>query len=224
MINQLTLSPLTVLVSTSREDSINYLYISADLSRPETVALAAADAFYADIRSNLEVGECDPGFAADAWRNNDCEIVGIIAGHPAMVTSGCDTVASLCRYLRFRTDRTEKPPRVEEPRSVAAVHAFAHAYGGTADETLISVFVGTDIYEPDYDTFLSVVAASHDTEAVIAAVKEDYEAARGAGHWNEDGAFIVGAGEGSFRGAWNPDGLEVADLAAVCAGVLGGAK
>lgn len=223
MINHLTLSPLTVLVRTNREDSVNYLRINADLSRPETVATAAADAFYQDIRDNLDLSECDPGSAGDAWRENDCEIVGIAEGHFNITTSGCDTVSSLCSYLQFAID-AEKPPRVEEPRSVAAVHAFAHAYGGTAEETLISVFVGNDDSEPDYDTFLSVVAASHDTEAVIAAVKADYEASRGAGHWNEDGAFIVGAGEGSFRGAWNPDGLAVADIAAVCAGVLGGAK
>lgn len=223
MINHLTLSPLTVLVRTNREDSVNYLRINADLSRPETVATAAADAFYQDIRDNLDLSECDPGSAGDAWRENDCGIVGIAEGHFNITTSGCDTVSSLCSYLQFAID-AEKPPRVEEPRSVAAVHAFAHAYGGTAEETLISVFVGNDDSEPDYDTFLSVVAASHDTEAVIAAVKADYEASRGAGHWNEDGAFIVGAGEGSFRGAWNPDGLAVADIAAVCAGVLGGAK
>lgn len=223
MINQYLLSPLTVLVRTNREDSVNYLRINADLSRPETVAAAAADVFYSELLQGLYEIECDPGSVGDAWRENDCEIVGIAEGHFNITTSGCDTVSSLCSYLQFAID-AEKPPRVEEPRSVAAVQAFAHAYGGTAEETMVSVFVGTDIYEPDYDTFLSVVAASHDTEAVIAAVKADYEASRGAGHWNEDGAFIVGAGEGSFRGAWNPDGLDVADLAAVCASLLGGAK
>ncbi|BCG45167.1 hypothetical protein JT350_gp04 [Salmonella phage SAP012] len=116
MINHLTLSPLTVLVRTNREDSVNYLRINADLSRPETVATAAADAFYQDIRDNLDLGECDPGSAGDAWRENGCEIVGIAEGHFNIATSGCDTVSSLCGYLRYAIDS-------EKPRSVAAVCA-----------------------------------------------------------------------------------------------------
>lgn len=223
MINHLPLQPLTVLIRTNWEDSVNYLRINADLSRPDMVADAAADVFYSELLQGLFEIECDPSSAADAWRENGCEIVGIAEGHFNIATSGCDTVSSLCCYLRHAID-SEKPPRVEEPRSVAAVHAFAHAYGGTAEETMVSVFVGEPDSEPDYDTFLSIVNASHDTDAVIAAVKADYEKSVGAGSWDERGCFIVGAGEGAFRGAWNPAGLEVADLAAVCASLLGGAK
>lgn len=234
MINQYVYSNLTVLIRSNREESINYLRINALIDDPSSVAFAAVDAFYCDVRGVASVPSLDERKAAGAlWNENECEIIGLIHGHPTITTSGCDTVASLCNYLKFGISSDEAPRKTAVPaapygndRSQAAVKVFAHRYGAEPEDTqqLISVFVGNDDSEPDYDTFLSVVAASHDTEAVIAAVKADYEASRGAGHWNEDGAFIVGAGEGSFRGAWNPDGLAVADLAAVCAGVLGGAK
>ncbi|WHM53168.1 hypothetical protein XAP3_0071 [Xanthomonas phage XAP3] len=236
MINHFILSPLTVLVRTNREDSVNYLRINADLSRPETVAMAAANAFYLDIRDNLDIGECDPGSAGDAWRENDCEIVGIAEGHFNIATSGCDTVASLCSYLQFAID-AEKPPRVVavpaalgapygNDRSQAAVNAFAQGYGQEPEDTqpLLSVFVGRRESEVDYDTYLSVVEAVPDVAGIYSAVIDDYDMRNGVGSWDDHGCFIVGIGAGEISMAWRPAGLEDAEIAAVAADVLGGAK
>lgn len=247
MINHLTLSPLTVLVRTNQEDSVNYLRINADLSRPETVSDAALNAFYAELMAGLYDIECDPGSAADAWQEYGCNIVGIAEGHFNIATSGFYTVSSLCNYLQFAID-AEKPPRVEEPRSVAAVRAFAHAYGDckpftcehcgrvyhdggecTSDDypgrvALISVFVGRHNTDVDYDAYLCVVEALRDVADIYSAVIDDYDKQNGVGSWDDHGCFIVGVGAGAISMAWRPAGLDDAEIAAVARDVLGGAK
>lgn len=92
------MSKLTVLVQAWNVNGgeLNNLAITADPHNPSDITEKAIAAYFDAV---VDVDEQDDYDAAKAWEEDDCQVVGIIDGHPTMVTGKGVDVGFMCRSL-----------------------------------------------------------------------------------------------------------------------------